>query len=204
MARKKWEAQTEVTPSLLKTREKRKWQIALRRYVLERNVCVDYAPFFGLGIDQMRLWFESQFPEGAGWHNFADAWQFEHVLPVTCFDFSSEADLKMCWNFVNLRVERIQEGADRVIRQDMLAARNYFTALFAQTGYPICAQLLEKIRQLEVEEALPVAAQEAFIRQHQDYLQAVSGLGAYEFEQINRGRSLREVQEEAAILRKYQ
>lgn len=67
MSRKKWEPQTAITPALLKTREKRKWQIALRRYVLERNVCVDYAPYFGLDIERMRHWFECQFPPGIGW-----------------------------------------------------------------------------------------------------------------------------------------
>lgn len=204
MSRKKWEPQTAITPALLKTREKRKWQIALRRYVLERNVCVDYAPYFGLDIERMRHWFECQFPPGIGWDQFGEQWQFEHVLPVTCFDFSKEEELKMCWNFVNLRVEVLEEGAERVNRQDTLAARRYFSRLYEQTGYTVCSLLLDKIRQLEATDETPTHAQAEFIQSNQAHLEMLGGMGTYEFEQVNRGRSLQEVQEEAAFLRKYQ
>jgi hypothetical protein len=51
MKRKRWTAKTEVDASLLQFREKRKWQIALRRYILERNKSTYYAPFFGLSIE---------------------------------------------------------------------------------------------------------------------------------------------------------
>lgn len=204
MTRKKWEPQTAITPALLKTREKRKWQIALRRYVLERNVCVDYAPYFGLDIEKMRCWFESQFPPGIGWEHFGEQWQFEHVLPVTCFDFSKDEELRMCWNFVNLRVEVLEEGAEKGSRQDTLAARRYFTELFTQTGYAVCSHLLEKIRQLELTDETPTRAQVDFISTHQTHLDSLSGFGTYEFEQVNRGRPVQEVQEEAAFLRKYQ
>ena len=64
MPRKKWSAQTEVTPSLLKLREKRRWQIALRRYVIERNISTFYAPYFGLDVENIRIWFEMQFDAG--------------------------------------------------------------------------------------------------------------------------------------------
>jgi hypothetical protein len=203
MTRKKWEPQTAITPALLKTREKRKWQIALRRYVLERNISADYAPYFGLDIDQMRRWFECQFPSGIGWQHFGELWQFEHVLPVTCFDFTSEDELRICWNFINLRVEVLQD-TEKGSRQDSLIARRYFTKLLEQTGYPVCAQLLEKIRQMESTDDTSTRAQADFIIANQTYLETVGKFGTYEFEQVNRGRPVREVQEEADFLRKYQ
>ena len=83
MKRKKWSTQTEITPILVKSREKRKWQIAFRRYVLERNPSVFYAPYFGLDIDTLRKWLESQFMEGIDWDGFGKDWQFEHIIPVT-------------------------------------------------------------------------------------------------------------------------
>jgi hypothetical protein len=64
VARKKWSARTEITPAVLKFREKRKWQIALRRYVIEKNNCITYAPYFGLDRENLRKWFEMQFEEG--------------------------------------------------------------------------------------------------------------------------------------------
>ena len=78
MATKKRATQAEPTASLIKFREKRKWQIALRRYVLEKNICVEYAPYFGLDIENMRKWFEYQFKDGIGWDDFAGKWQFDH------------------------------------------------------------------------------------------------------------------------------
>ena len=80
MTRKKWTPKEEVTPELLVSREKRKWQIALRRYVLEGNPSTRYAPYFGLDINTLRNWFELQFVEPMSWENFGTKWQFEHHI----------------------------------------------------------------------------------------------------------------------------
>src|SRR6188474_3101936 len=101
MERKRWTPKAEITDELLKSREKRKWQVALRRYVLDKNLSPAYAWYFGLSIDQFRNWIEIQFTEGLSWENFGSAWQFDHVIPVAYFDFSLEEDLLLCWNFIN-------------------------------------------------------------------------------------------------------
>ena len=116
--------------SLLKFREKRKWQIAFRRYVLDKQVCAAYAPYFGLDIENMRQWFEYQFQKEIGWDNFGKMWQFDHIIPVTYFDFSKEEELKMCWNFTNLIVEEFKKNKERGHRLDVLAANNYFKELY--------------------------------------------------------------------------
>src|SRR5687767_12045954 len=105
MERKRWTPQTEITPSLLKFRAKRKWQINLRRYVIDQSPCPLYAPYFGLDIKNLRSWFEYQFTEDISWDDFGKKWQLDHVIPVTYFEHSQEDELKMCWNFTNLRVE---------------------------------------------------------------------------------------------------
>ena len=71
MKRKRWTAQTEVNEELLTFREKRKWQIALRRYVIEQNRSSFYAPYFGLDIKSFRDWIEVQFDRGMNWDNFS-------------------------------------------------------------------------------------------------------------------------------------
>ena len=145
MKRKRWTPQGEATPELLKVREKRRWQISLRRYVLEKNLCLAYAPYFGLDIENMRLWFEFQFNDELNWTNFGEKWQFDHIIPVTYFDFSNEEELKMCWNFTNLRVEHIKHGKDRGKRLDLIHAREYFREMYETTGFEICLKLLQKI-----------------------------------------------------------
>ena len=200
MARKSPVKKEDVTPSLLKFREKRKWQINLRRYVIGRNPCPNYAPYFGLDINNMRQWFEYQFTERVNWASFGTSWQFDHIIPVTYFDFAIEEELKMCWNFTNLRVELIQQNKDRGNRVDVLAARNYFRDLFENTGYKICQLLLQKIDQIEIAEIVSTTVQKQFIREHMDYLRMIEGYSVFEFELLNSGRSIEEVKKEISFI----
>lgn len=203
MARKKWEPQAEPTPSIIKFREKRKWQIALRRYVLERNICFDYAPYFGLDIENMRRWFEYQFRDGIGWDDFADEWQFEHIIPVTYFDFSDEEEMKMCWNFTNINIEIFSQGKERVNRFDIVAAKEYFKQLHDTTGYSMCQKLLHKIDRIEQPDFISIEGQQAFIKENMDYLEAIENYTAFEFELINRGRDVNQVKKELGFLNKF-
>jgi hypothetical protein len=203
MPRKKREARTDITPALLKFREKRKWQIALRRYVLERNLCIQYAPYFGLDIENMRKWFEMQFKEGTGWGDFAKKWQFDHIIPVTYFDFSIEEDLKLCWNFTNLRVESFQRNTDRGNRLDVLAAKGYFEELYKATNYLPCLNMLQKINQIELSELVSSEKQQQFIRENRPYLEMIENYSDFEFELLNHGRSVEDVNKEIAFFKKF-
>ena len=204
MTRKRWSAKTVVTPELLKFREKRKWQIALRRYVLEKNPCVVYAPYFGLDIENMRKWFEFQFNPETGWDNFGITWQFDHIIPVTYFDFSLEDELKMCWNFTNIRVEQFQRNKDRGSRMDVLAAKNYFKELYEKTSYPSCLKLLKKIDQIELSEFVSTKPQQAFILENREYLDMIENYSAFEFELLNSGRDIDQVKKEISFLKKFE
>lgn len=201
MARKKRAPQTDITPALLKFREKRKWQIALRRYVLENAICAAYAPFFGLDIKNIRQWFEYQFSPGIGWDDFGKKWQFDHIIPVTYFDFSNEEELKLCWNFTNLRVELFQRNKDRSNRLDVLASRKYFQELYTTTNYSLCQKLLQKIEKIELSEIVSTEKQQEFIRDHWEYLKMIEGYSHFEFELLNSGRSISEVKKEIEFLK---
>ena len=117
---------TEKPESLQQKREKRRWQMALRRYVIEKNPSSAYAKYFGLDIEFFREWITIQFREDLSWSNFALKWQFDHIVPVAYFDYSNEEDLLLCWNFINIRVERIEPNKVRGNRVDVMAVRTYF------------------------------------------------------------------------------
>lgn len=202
MARKRWVARTEVTPDLLKFREKRKWQINLRRYVLEKSPCPAYAPYFGLDIKNIRKWFEYQFTNDLNWNNFAQKWQFDHIIPVTYFDHTIEKELRLCWNFTNLRVEPFHLNKARGNRLDVLGARMYFEELFSKTGYPITKELKEKISRIELSEFVSSESQEKFIAELKDYLVHIENYSEFEFELLNHGRTLEEVEKEMNFLNK--
>lgn len=203
MARKRWSAKTEITPELLKIREKRKWQINLRRYVIDRTPCPAYAPYFGLDISNLRMWFEMQFPEGVSWENFGKDWQFDHLIPVTYFDFSSDEELKMCWNFINLRVEAFQLNKNRGHRLDVLAAKTYFEELQKETNYSMCSKLLSKIESLKLSSFISTEQQRRFLKEKLPFLQVVANYSMFEFELLNRGRSLAEIEKEIQFLKKF-
>ncbi len=202
--RKKWSARTEITPALLKFREKRKWQIALRRYVLERNISSYYAPYFGLDIENLRNWFELQFESEIGWNDFGQKWQFDHIIPVTYFDSSKEVELKLCWNFTNIRVEQFQRNKDRGNRLDILAAKGYFEELYIKTLYNPCRKLLEKINKIELSEMISSEKQQAFIIENRPFLEMIENYSEFEFELLNRGRNINEVEKEIAFLKKFE
>src|SRR5450631_3622759 len=141
MQRKKWTPKTEITRSVLLFREKRKWQIALRRYILMQNKSSYYAPYFGLDMRNLRKWIEIQFDSEMNWDNFSKNWQFDHIVPLTYFDFEDEADLRLCWNFTNIKAEKIvgdTKDTNRSGRLDLMGSKTWFMNLVKQTNYPIC------------------------------------------------------------------
>ena len=203
MPRKKWTTQTEITESLLKFREKRKWQIALRRYVLEQNRCFYYAPFFGIDITNFRQWIDNQFDEDTNWENFSDSWQFDHIIPVTYFDFKEENDLKLCWNFTNIRIEKLQLNKNRGNRIDLLGAKSYFESLYENTGYLVCQKMLEKIVRIELSQRASNEKMESFVKERKPILDIMSTFSAYEYDKLNSGNSIEEVLNEREFIKKF-
>lgn len=198
--KKKWTKVDSETPAIVKLREKRKWQIALRRYVIDQNLSRSYAPYFGLEINKMRLWFESQFPATMGWSDFGKGWQFDHVIPVSFFDFDKDLDLRLCWHFLNLRVGHSDESTNRF---SVNAAMQYFRAIHQASNYDVCLHFLEKLQGLENKLTIHSEKQQAFVLDNHPYLQAIKGFSAFEFELLNSGRMPEEAKREAAIIQKF-
>jgi hypothetical protein len=203
MERKKWTPKADITEPLLKFREKRKWQLALRRYVLEKNISASYAYYFGLSIEQFRNWIEIQFTGELNWENFGSAWQFDHIVPVAYFDFSIEEDLVLCWNFSNIRVETIDLNKNRGNRIDVMAVKPYFEALYNKTGFSICLKMIDKISKIEVSNIASEPVIEDFIIKNKEHIDMVSTLSKEEFNRLNTGNTLNEILLEREIIKKF-
>lgn len=203
MARKTWTPQTELTDSLIRLREKRKWQVGFRRYVIERTPSEAYAPYFGLDIENLRAWFECQFTDGLNWENFGKAWQFDHIVPATYFDYNKEIDLLLCWNFINLRVAHIEvenHGANRI---NLLAVKPYFKGLYDKTGLSICLKMLEKLESLSIVKTEHFTATEGFILSNKPLLEKIPLLTPEEFNRLNQGNTVEELLLERKIVLKF-
>lgn len=144
-----------------------------------------------------------QFEEGIGWDNFAEKWQFDHIIPVTYFNFEEDSELKLCWNFTNIRVELFQRNKDRGNRLDVFAAKSYFENLYNTTLYKPCLNLLEKINKLNMSELVSSDKQQSFIMENRPYLDMVENYTSFEFELLNSGRSIEEVIKEVNFLKRF-
>lgn len=198
MLRKKWTPR-EQSPDVLESREKRKWQIALRRYVFLQSPCTYYAPFFGLDATKMREWIATQFEEGMNWENFSREWYFGHVLSPSFFDFTSDEDLKLCWNFLNINVVKKAEGENGGLAQ----AKQYYQKLYASTGLELCSAMLAKIEAAESYATGQFENRLGFAQVNKEYIQSVAIFDAYQFEQLNNGANAEDILREKEMLDKF-
>jgi hypothetical protein len=157
-----------------------------------------------LDIEKFRKWLEIQFESGIDWDDFGKKWQFEHIIPVTYFDFSDQAELKLCWNFTNIRVEHFQRNKDRGNRLDVLAAKGYFEELYKKTLYAPCLKMLDKIDKIEVSEIVSSEKQQAFIMENRSYLEVIEDYSTFEFELLNSGHDISAVKNELEFLKKFE
>lgn len=203
MARKKWTHQEEVTDALLKLRERRKWQLAYRRYVLEGLPSESYAPYFGLDSTGLRNWFQLQFTGDMQWDNFGKSWQFGHIVPASYFDYANEADLYLCWNFINLRAERIDTRKTMDTVQGPIAVKAYFQALYDKTGFSMCMKMLDKLNMLESQNNNVLPALEEYLTKNKPDLEHISGLSKEDFLRYAQGTPVADILLEKEILRKF-
>ena len=171
---------------------------------MERSRSSIYAPFFGLDNESFRKWIELQFDEDTSWDNFPSYWQFDHIIPVAYFDFDNDDDMRLCWNFVNIRVEKCDLNKNRGNRVDVLAAKTYFEVLYKNTNYGICKKIVEKIEQIEISQIVAHEKFENFIIERKEYLQKLESFSAYYFDKLNTGTPFQDIVKEIEFLQKFE
>ena len=170
---------------------------------MEKNISPGYAFYFGLSIDQFRKWIEIQFTEELNWNNFGRNWQFEHIVPVAYFDFSVEQDLRLCWNFINIRVEKIDLKKNRGNQVNIITARPFFDNLYHKTGYQPCLVMVEKLKAIEIANTLTLTAVEDFLIENKSSLEIIATFSKEEFNSLNAGMSIQDILLEREILKKF-
>ncbi len=180
---------------------KRKWQIALRRYIIEEKANRFYAPYFGLDVKTLKEWVEKQFVADMKWSSYSRNWQISQYIPVQYFNFSKDYDLKLCWNYMNLKVEPIGKPDNMGFNPSALA--RYFETLFSITQLTPAKLLANKAKDIEREQIVLAPQVELFLKDQLAELRVKENYGAYEFELLNNGSSLPDVQKEIEILQKF-
>lgn len=200
MARKQWTPQTNLTEADLLSKEKKKWQLGFRRFVLEGSPCTEYAPYFGLDSKGIRAWLEAQFDADMHWENFGKLWQFEHVLPLAYLNLSDEADLRLGWHFINIRPERIDLPRERPSLQQI---RQYFETLQQVSGFSVCAAMIERIAQIPDQPIAISEGQKQFLQKNLTTLEAARSFDQADFLRLHEGSSITDLLLEKEILKKF-
>ena len=195
--RKKWTYNEDISENEQEVRERKKWQIALRRYIIEKVPSKSYATYFGLDIETFREWITSQFMGVLSWDNFGTEWKLEHVVPIGYFSMYNEEDLTLSWNFTNINV-----ASAYIERMNIIGCKSYFKEIFHETGYSICAKMIHRIEQIETSqmEALPAMIE---TMKQKTYIQQMSRFSEVDFERINKGESIKDLLLEKEILTKF-
>jgi hypothetical protein len=182
--------------------EKRKWQLALRRYIIEGSKSFAYAKYFGLSASYFKQWIEKQLPIGLNWEDYTTKWQLDHVVPLVYFDFTSEEDLKIAWSFLNIRPEATVNSNTHSPKVDILAARKYFSSLYESTQNELCSKMLDKIEQIEHKLVINTYAQIALLKEWEWELSEIKNFDNHDYDQWNSGISIQKIIEEKQLLKK--
>lgn len=73
--------------------------------------------FLGCSWEEFKGHIESQFDSSMTWENHGKVWHFGHILPCELFDLTKEHEVKVCFNYSNIRPEN---GLENVTKQDFL------------------------------------------------------------------------------------
>jgi hypothetical protein len=122
---------------------------------------------------------------------------------VAYFDFERESDLRLCWNFINIRVEKIDQNKNRGNRIDVLGAKAYFKALFERTQYAICRDMIFKIEGIELSEIKSTGKLEDFIVDNKEWIDSIGSFSSYEYSQLNEGIPIERILEQRAFSNRF-
>lgn len=203
MLRKKENPETKPLNALLVSREKKKWQLALRRYILGKSSSEAYARYYGLDRECFRKWIALQFTPGTNWENFGQTWQLSPVIPVHYFDLSKEDERFLCWNFINIRVSLLKVNKTEENRVDILAAKKHFQSLYQKTKYTLCCKMVDRIKKIEAITIEKEFILGNFIIEHKERIEKIAALTPEEFKRINKGEDLKNILLEKELVKKY-
>lgn len=179
-------------------KEKRKWQIALRRYILESQPSTQYAPYFGITNEGFRKWIAFQLGD-LTWEDFGKKWQLEHIVPFQYFDIGNDSDLMLCWNFLNIRVKKLEEQS--LLELTDISAIAYFEYIYQSTQLPIAVEMIRKLQTLKAFVAPEPLAN--WFEKEKENLLSTSTLDPAAIVRLNNGVALEHLIAEQKLLQKF-
>lgn len=82
-------------------REKKRHQIAFRRFMFNKAPAKELAPYIGCDIFALRAHLSGRMAEGITWSNYGE-WVIDHIVPLRLFNIFCPEELALVWNYRNL------------------------------------------------------------------------------------------------------
>lgn len=58
--------------------------------------------YIGAGFGLVQKWLEFNFNEEMNWDNYGPYWHIDHTLPIASFNMKNDADIEVCFSWMNL------------------------------------------------------------------------------------------------------
>ena len=86
----------------MKYNEKKRLQIALRRFYITNNTNKEIISLVGIDKQGFINHINKYLMEGMTKENFGKIWGLDHIVPVDLFDLNDETDKMICYNYQNI------------------------------------------------------------------------------------------------------
>lgn len=88
----------------LSKRVKERYNKKLHIVLQKNHSSNEFIPFLNCSVKHFIDFIESQFTEGMSWENYGyHGWHIDHYVPYSFFNCKDLSDMKLCWNYQNLR-----------------------------------------------------------------------------------------------------
>lgn len=134
------------------------------------------------------------------WGSFGKIWQIEHIVPVSFFNLEEEADLSLCWNFINIR-PGMKKGDMVVSHFNIDQTIKAFEDLYKKTDYAVALKMADRLRSYSGRENLCGESAIDFLQNNKEILCQLEDCREIEYELLNKGVLLEKAKEEARSIR---
>lgn len=106
--------------------------------ILEKKKYKSILSYIEVPLPYFIKWIEYQFDSNMSWDNQGSYWDIDHVQPCSSFDLTNEDNIKLCYNWKNLRPLEKRENyrKNNKIDNDIISNHKNIVELFINL-YPV-------------------------------------------------------------------
>jgi len=95
----------------------------ITKFLKDQPKNVKTSELLGCTSSFLKKWLEYRFDSNMSWDNYGTYWHIDHVTPCVSFDATDDEELKLCFNWTNLRPLESSKNiskSSKIIIQDII------------------------------------------------------------------------------------